>query len=89
MEGIDVTLLRIMRYREKLDNMYSALPMGALDEKTKILLDDFKQYFKEFETHIEIDEGRSILGSLPSDIQRYRVSQRSSLNACLHESKSL
>lgn len=61
MDGIDLTLLRIMRFREKLDNMYAALPFAALDEKTKIILEDFRVYFAEFHGHavLEPDTFRS------------------------------
>ena len=53
--GIDLTILRIMRYRERFEKMYSSLPVFAFDEKTGVILTDFQQYFLDFPNHECID----------------------------------
>lgn len=49
--GIDLTILRIMRYRDRFEKMYGSLPVFAFDAKTDVILKDFKQYFFDFPSH--------------------------------------
>ena len=53
--GIDLTILRILRYRDKFEKMYSSLPICAFDAKTDVILKDFKQYFLDFPSHDKVD----------------------------------
>ena len=48
-DGIDTTILRILREREQFDKLYASLPIYAFGEKTQVLLQDFSDYFKEFQ----------------------------------------
>lgn len=48
-DGIDTTILRIMREREQFEKLYASLPLYAFGEKTQVLLQDFNDYFKEFQ----------------------------------------
>jgi replicative DNA helicase len=55
MIGIDIVILQVMRERETFDKMYPSLPVYALEEKTGLILQDYKEYFKQFDGHTEID----------------------------------
>lgn len=46
--SLDLTLLRLMKHRNKFDRLISGLPDAGLEETTTILLTDFRAYFKEF-----------------------------------------
>jgi len=50
--SIDTTILRILREREQFDKLYSSLPLHAFDDKTQVLLTDFKEYFNQFEHEV-------------------------------------
>lgn len=49
--GIDTVILAVLRERATFEKMYSSLPVYALDEKTGLILKDFEDYFKQFESH--------------------------------------
>lgn len=53
--GIDTVILQVMRDRATFDKMYRSMPIYALDEKTGVLLKDYEEYFKQFDTHETID----------------------------------
>lgn len=53
-DGIDTVILRILREREQFDKLFDSLPLYAFDEKTQVLLRDYKEYFNEFQ-HDVID----------------------------------
>jgi len=55
MDGIDVVILQVMRDRDTFDKMYSSMPVYALEEKTSLILQDYAEYFKQFEGHTSID----------------------------------
>lgn len=46
---LDITLLRLLRKRDKYEKLHRAVPMPVLDEKTRILLDDYGKFFREFD----------------------------------------
>lgn len=51
-----MTLLRLLRTRDKYEKMRRAVPDAVLDIKTKTILDDFGKYFREFTDVAAIDE---------------------------------
>ena len=51
-ETIDTTILRILREREWFDKLHSSLPIYAFDEKTQVIINDFKEYFQEFQHEV-------------------------------------
>lgn len=51
---MDLTLLRIMRFKEKFKAIVPALPNAALDEKTLFLLKEYRAYFGQFPEMEEI-----------------------------------
>ena len=53
---LDVTLLRVLKYREHYEKMFRVLPSTGLDEKTTTLLKDYGRYFDDFPEHTKIDE---------------------------------
>lgn len=46
--SLDVTLLRLMKHRTKFDKLIGGLPDTGLEDTTKVLLSDFRAYFREF-----------------------------------------
>ena len=52
---IDVSLLRLMKYRENYERLYKSLPDAGLDMRTKTLLVDFGAWFKQFPKATELD----------------------------------
>jgi len=44
-----MTLLRLLRTKDKYDKLRRAVPDSVLDIKTKTILDDFGKYFREFD----------------------------------------
>lgn len=52
---IDVQLLRILKHRKDFNSLAHALPSSALEDQTKAILADFKDYFDTFKDHNVID----------------------------------
>ncbi|MCP4342904.1 MAG: AAA family ATPase [Desulfobulbaceae bacterium] len=52
---IDISILRVMATREGFDKMYSAIPLDALEPKTKTLVSDIKRYYDAYTTDESID----------------------------------
>lgn len=52
---IDISILRVMRKRDGYDKLFRTIPVKALDPKTATLVKDVDRYYREFETHEEID----------------------------------
>lgn len=46
--SLDMTVLRLMKHRDKYDRLIKAVPAAALDQRTNIILDDFGRFFREF-----------------------------------------
>lgn len=46
--SLDMTLLRLMKYRKEYERLREGLPITALEEATGILITDYGAYFKEF-----------------------------------------
>lgn len=53
--SLDLTLLRLLKYRGRYQRLAKAVPANAVDEYTKILLKDFGAYFAEFGDADKID----------------------------------
>lgn len=47
--SLDITILKLLRTRDKFDKLYRAIPQHVLDDGTKVILGDFKKYYTEFE----------------------------------------
>jgi replicative DNA helicase len=52
---IDIILLRIMKHRNEYGMHLPLVQMEGLDSETKILINDFGRYFKEYPSHNKID----------------------------------
>lgn len=55
--SLDLTTLRLLKYRDKYDRLFKAVPSRAMDTRTRILLDDFGRWFKEHPEAPRIDAG--------------------------------
>jgi len=53
--NLEITLLRLLRKRDKYEKLHRAVPKPALDERTRILLDDYGKFFREFDEAQEIE----------------------------------
>lgn len=54
--SLDLTLLRLLRTRERYEKLVKAVPTHVLDIKTQTILDDFGKFFREFPDTKEIQE---------------------------------
>lgn len=45
--SLDMTVLKLLKHRERYERLAKAVPQTAIDTKTQILLSDFGRYFKE------------------------------------------
>lgn len=52
---IDITLLRIMKYKADYNKLIHSIPATVMDDKTQMLVADFGKYFKTFPSHDKID----------------------------------
>lgn len=52
---IDITLLRIMKYKADYYKLVHSVPTKVMDERTQLLINDFGKYFKAFPAHEKID----------------------------------
>jgi replicative DNA helicase len=55
--SLDITALRLLKYRERYDRLARSVPKKALQPMTAELLDDFGVYFREFPDAKKIDHG--------------------------------
>lgn len=55
--SLDITTLRLLKYRERHDRLRRSVPNGALQPLVKELLDDFGVFFKEFPDAKRIEHG--------------------------------
>jgi replicative DNA helicase len=53
--SLDLTTLRLLKYRERYQKLAKGIPKRALDVRTQILLDDFGQFFREFPDAPKVD----------------------------------
>ena len=53
--SLDLTVLRLLKYREKYDRLIKAVPEGSIDTRTRIILADFGRWFREHEGAHVID----------------------------------
>jgi replicative DNA helicase len=59
--SLDLTTLRLLKYRDRYERLIRAVPKRALDTQTAILLDDFGAFFKEFPEAARIEPGPFML----------------------------
>lgn len=59
--SLDITALRLLKYRERYERLARNVPPKALDTNTKILLDDFGAFFREFPACKRIPSGEFML----------------------------
>ena len=52
---IEISILRVMATREGFDKMFSAIPLKALEPKTKTLVSDIKRYYDTYTDDESID----------------------------------
>lgn len=52
---IDLTLLRILKYKSEYRKIIGRVPMESMDKTTVALLQDFGKYFEKFPEHTRID----------------------------------
>jgi replicative DNA helicase len=55
--SLEITLLRLFKYKERYERLAKAVPKVALEEKSKVILEDFGKFFAEMEgvERIELD----------------------------------
>lgn len=46
--SLELTTLRLLKYRDRCERLYRVVPKQVLDDKTRTILDDYVAYFKEF-----------------------------------------
>lgn len=46
--SLDLTTLRLLKYRKRYEALIKAVPMRALDTRTQVVLGDFGRFFKDF-----------------------------------------
>ncbi|AXN53760.1 hypothetical protein SPS_49 [Sphingomonas phage Scott] len=47
--SIDITILKLLRTRDKFEKLFRSIPQHVLDDGTKVILADYKKYYAEFE----------------------------------------
>jgi len=55
--SLDLTTLRLLKHRDKHDKLVGAVPAGALEPTTRIILNDFGRWFREHPDVPSIDFG--------------------------------
>lgn len=55
--SLDITALRLLKYRERYERLGRAVPKAALAPLTATLLEDFGKFFKEFPDATRIEQG--------------------------------
>lgn len=55
--SLDITVLRLLKYRERYDRLRRSVPKGALQPLTAELLDDFGIFFREFHDAPRVEHG--------------------------------
>lgn len=55
--SLDITALKLLKYRDRFERLAGHVPTSALDPKTAILLDDFRAFFREFPDVKRIESG--------------------------------
>lgn len=53
--SLDLTVLRLLKHRDRYDRLAGAIPAGAVDQRTAIILDDFGRFFREFPDAPKVD----------------------------------
>jgi replicative DNA helicase len=53
--SLDLTTLRLLKYRDRHDKLARSVPMRALDVRTQIVLKDFGRYFRDFPESQKVD----------------------------------
>lgn len=52
--SLELTVLRLLKYRDRYERLIRAVPKHVLDAKTQTILDDFAAFFKEFPDPVKI-----------------------------------
>lgn len=55
--SLDITVLRLLKYRERYDRLRRSVPKGTLQPLTAELLDDYGVFFREFSEAPKIEHG--------------------------------
>lgn len=55
--SLDLTTLRLLKYRDRYERLRKAVPDGVLDTRNRIILDDFGRYFREHPDATRVDQG--------------------------------
>lgn len=59
--SLDLTTLRLLKYRERYEKLARSVPKRALDTRTQIIFDDFGDFFREFPDVNVIEPGSFML----------------------------
>jgi len=59
--SLDLTVLRLLKTRDKYEKLARSVPRKALDQRAQIILDDFGVYFREFSEAQRIEPGPFML----------------------------
>lgn len=46
--SLETTLLQLLKYRERYDRLYRAVPQSGLEARSVVILNDYGEFFKEF-----------------------------------------
>lgn len=52
---LDIKLLQVLKNKKEFNSVYKSIPDNIVDPKTKVLLDDFNRYFRQFPEHDKVD----------------------------------
>lgn len=53
--SLDLTVLRLLKYRSRFEKLARAIPKRAMDQRTQIVLDDMGRWFREYPDAIALD----------------------------------
>jgi replicative DNA helicase len=54
--SLDLTVLKLLKRRDRYDRLAGAIPPGALDSRTAIILADFGRFFRDFPDAVNVDK---------------------------------
>lgn len=59
--SLDLTILKLLKYKERYRRLIGAVPMNAVDQHTQVLLKDYGAFFQEFPEVVKLEAGPFLL----------------------------
>lgn len=53
--SLDISVLRVLKYRDRWERIAASVPQNAVDKKTVVVMKDFGKFFKEFPDMQQVD----------------------------------